>query len=78
MSLFFNVSHLDHVSHVALRSCVVRLVFLAHQNDKVEVVPDIVLQFDVLFERHRLIVKLVSLEACSRTKKTKLLQQIYC
>lgn len=60
--------HLDHVSYVALRSGVVRLVLLAHQNDEVQVVPDVVLQFDVLFEWHRLVVKLVSLQTCNNTQ----------
>ena len=55
-------SHLDHVSDVALGAGVVRLVLLAHQDDEVQVVPDVVLQFDVLLKRHRLVVELVSLQ----------------
>lgn len=57
-------AHLDHVSDVALRPGVVRLVLLTHQDDEVQVVPDVVLQFDVLLKGHRLIVKLVSLQTC--------------
>lgn len=57
-------AHLDHVSDVALRPGVVRLVLLTHQDDEVQVVPDVVLQFDVFLKRHRLIVKLVSLQTC--------------
>lgn len=58
------VAHLDHVSHVALWPRVVRLVLLAHQDDEVQVVPDVVLQLDVLLEGHRLVVKLVPLQTC--------------
>lgn len=56
-------AHLDHVSHVALRPRVVRLVLLAHQDDEVQVVPDVVLQLDVLFKRHCLVVELVPLQS---------------
>lgn len=56
------------MSDVALRPGVVRLVLLTHQDDEVQVVPDVVLQFDVLLKRHRLIVKLVSLQTCGRTQ----------
>lgn len=52
------------MGHIALRACVVRFVLLSDQNDEVQVVPDVVLQFDVLLERHRLVVKLVSLQTC--------------
>lgn len=52
------------MSDVALGPGVVRLVLLTHQDDEVQVVPDVVLQFDVLLKRHRLIVKLVSLQTC--------------
>lgn len=50
------------MSDVALGAGVVRLVLLTHQNDEVQVVPDVVLQFDVLLKRHRLVVELVSLQ----------------
>lgn len=52
---------------IALRACVVRLVLLSQQHNKVKVVPDVVLQFDVLLKGHRLVVKLVSLQACKPT-----------
>lgn len=58
-------AHLDHVSHVALGPRVVRLVLLAHQHDEVQVVPDVVLQLDVLLEGHRLVVELVPLQTCT-------------
>lgn len=53
------------MSHVALRPRVVRLVLLAHQHDEVQVVPDVVLQLDVLLEGHRLVVELVPLQTCT-------------
>lgn len=53
--------------HVTLRSRVVRLVLLTQQDDEVQVVPDVVLQIDVLFKGHRLVVELVSLQTCSRS-----------
>ena len=62
-----HVSHLDHQGHVALGPRVVRLVLLAQQDDEVQVVPDVVLQRDVLLEGHRLVVELVSLQTCGNT-----------
>lgn len=47
--------------NIALRAGVVCLVLLSQQHNKVKVVPDVVLQLDVLLKGHRLIVKLVSL-----------------
>lgn len=53
---------------VAFGAGVVRLVLLAHQDDEVQVVPDVVLQLDVLLEGHRLVVELVALQTCDRTQ----------
>lgn len=50
------------MSDVALGSGVVRLVLLSDQDDEVQVVPDVVFYFNVLLERHGLIVELISLQ----------------
>lgn len=52
---------------IALRAGVVRLVLLSQQDNKIKVVPDVVLQFDVLLKGHGLVVKLVSLQTCKYT-----------
>lgn len=55
--------YLDHLRHVALRPSVFCGIFHFDENDKEEVVPHVVLLFDVLLKSHRLVVKLVPLEA---------------
>lgn len=60
--------HLDHLSHVALGARVFSGVFHFHQHNEEQVVPHVVLLFDVLLKSHRLVVKLVPLQACKRAK----------
>lgn len=43
-------SHLDHLGHVALGPCVVRLVFHSDQHNEVQVVPHVMFKLDVLFK----------------------------
>lgn len=59
MSVLF--VYLDHLSHVALRACVLRGIFNFYQYNKEQVVPHVVLLFDVLLKSHRFVVKLVPL-----------------
>lgn len=66
-----NCSYLDHLRHVALRPSVFRGIFHFDKDDKEEVVPHVVLLFDVLLESHRLVVKLVPLEAYNAGGETK-------
>lgn len=56
--------YLDHLSHVTLRACVFSGVLHFDQDNKEKVMPHVVLLFDVLLESHRLVVKLVPLQAC--------------
>lgn len=56
--------YLNHLSHVALRASVFSGVFDFHQHDKEQIVPHVVLLLDVLLKSHRLVVKLVPLQAC--------------
>ncbi len=58
--------YLNHLSHVALRACVFSGIFNFYQHNKEQVVPHVVLLFDVLLKSHRLVVKLVPLQACQR------------
>lgn len=51
--------YLYHLCHVALGARVVGLVLHPHQHDEVQVVPHVVLVFDVLLKGHGLVVKLV-------------------
>lgn len=62
--LLFKSVYLDHLSHVALRACVLGRIFDFHQHDEEEVMPHVVLLFNVLLKRHRLVVKFVPLQAC--------------
>lgn len=55
--------YLDHLSHVALGAGVFGGIFNLYQNNKEQVVPHVVLLFDVLLKSHRLVVKLVPLQA---------------
>lgn len=68
MSRWMGVSvlfiYLNHLSHVALGACVFGGIFNFYQNNKEQVVPHVVLLFDVLLKSHCLVVKLVSLQAC--------------
>lgn len=57
--------YLDHFCHVALGPCVFCGIFHFNQHYEVQVVPHVVLLFDVLFKRHCLVVKLVTLQTCS-------------
>lgn len=59
----------DHFSHIALRACVLRGILDLYQDDEEQVVPHVVLNFDVLFKGDRLIVKLVSLQTWKKKKK---------
>lgn len=59
--------YLHHERDIALGAGVVCLVLLPQQDDEVKVVPDVVLQLDVLLEGHGLVVELVSLQACEGT-----------
>ncbi len=52
----------DHFSHIALWASVLCRILDLHQDDEEQVVPHVVLNFDVFFEGNRLIVKLVSLQ----------------
>lgn len=52
----------DHFSHVALWPGVLSGILDLHQDDEEQVMPHVVLNFDVLFKGDRLIVKLVSLQ----------------
>lgn len=52
----------DHFGHVALRASVLCRILDFHQDDEEQVVPHVVLHFDVFFESNCLIVKLVSLQ----------------
>lgn len=58
--------YLYHLCHVALGACVVSLVLHPHQHDEVQVVPHVVLVFDVLLKGHGLVVKLVPLQPWGR------------
>lgn len=58
------LTYLDHLSHVALGACVFSGIFNFHQHNKEQVVPHVVLLFDVLLKSHRLVVKLIPLQAC--------------
>lgn len=42
--------HLDHLGHVALGPCVVRLILHTDQHNEVQVVPHVVLKLDVLLK----------------------------
>lgn len=55
--------YLDHLSHVALGARVFGGIFNFYQHNKEQVVPHVVLLFDVLLKSHRLVVKLVPLQA---------------
>lgn len=56
--------YLDHLSYVALGACVFSGVLHFYQYNKEQVVPHVVLLFDVPLKSHRLVVKLVPLQAC--------------
>lgn len=56
--------YLDHLSHVALGPSVFGGIFNFYQHDEEQVVPHVVLFFDVLLKSHCLVVKLVPLQAC--------------
>ena len=56
--------YLDHFSHVALGAGVFGGIFNLYQNNKEQVVPHVVLLFDVFLKSHRFVVKLVPLQAC--------------
>lgn len=53
----------DHLSHIALWARVFGRIFNFYQHNKEQVVPHVVLLFDVLLKSHRLVVKLVPLQA---------------
>ncbi len=61
----FLLIYLYHMGHVALWASVVGLVFLPYQHNEIEVVPDVMLKFNVLLEWYSLIIKLVPLETWS-------------
>lgn len=63
--MFVRMFYLDHLCHVALWPSVFCGIFHFDKNDKEEVVPHVVLLFDVLLKSHCLVVKLVPLEACN-------------
>lgn len=56
--------YLYHLSHVALRACVLSGVFNFHEHYKKQVVPHVVLLLDVLLKCHGLVVELVPLKTC--------------
>lgn len=58
--------YLYHLSHVALRTCVVCLVLHSHQHYEVQVVPHVVLVLNMLLKGHCLVVKLVPFESWER------------
>lgn len=70
-NLFVQLLYLDHLRHVALRPSVFCGIFHFDKDDKEEVVPHVVLLLDVLLEGHRLVVKLVPLEAYNAGGETK-------
>lgn len=70
-NLFVQLLYLDHLRHVALRPSVFCGIFHFDKDDKEEVVPHVVLLLDVLLESHRLVVKLVPLEAYNAGGETK-------
>lgn len=53
----------DHFSHIAFRARKLCGVLHLHQDDEEQVVPHVVLDFDVLFKSDRLVIKLISLQA---------------
>lgn len=59
-------TYLYHLRHVTLRPCVVGLVLHSHQHDEVQVVPHVVLVFNVLLKGHCLVVELVPFESWER------------
>lgn len=69
--------YLDHLSHVALGAGVFGGIFHFHQYDEEQVVPHVVLLFDVLLESHRLVVELVPLQTC-REEKTHIIGVTVC
>lgn len=60
--------YLYHLSHVALRACVLSGVFNFHQHYKEQVVPHVVFLLDVLLKRHGLVVELVPLQTCTERR----------
>lgn len=56
--------YLDHLSHVAFWAGVFSGIFNFYQDDKEQIVPHVVLLFNVLLKGHRLVVKLVTLQTC--------------
>lgn len=52
----------DHFSHIAFWTGVLSGILDLHQDNEEQVMPHVVLNFDVLFKGDRLIVKLVSLQ----------------
>lgn len=78
-ALFSNISlgqllredaYLYHLRHVALRPGVVCLVLHSHQHYEVQVVPHVVLIFNMLLKGHRLVVELVPFESWERQSST--------
>lgn len=68
---FVQPLYLDHLRHVALRPSVFCGIFHFDENNEEEVVPHVVLLFDVFLKSHRLVVKLVPLEAYDAGGETK-------
>ena len=56
--------YLNHLSHVALGPCVFGGILNFYQHNEEQIVPHVVLLFDVLLKSHCLVVKLVTLQAC--------------
>lgn len=56
--------YLDHLSHVALRACVLSGILHFYQHYEEQVVPHVVLLFDVLLKSHCFVVKLVPFQTC--------------
>lgn len=60
----FQTAYPNHLCNVALWSCVLSRVLHLDKHDEEQIMPHVVLHLNVLLKRHRLVVKLVSLQSC--------------